>query len=379
MQIMQISGARTGNIGRRKVIVKKMSRLNLQGIFIFLASLALVACGSGDENVLPNEAPTASAVSIIDNNGGDVLVGDTLTGNYSYTDLEGDAEGDSEYRWMREGRPIGGARNISYTLVANDASTSITFEVTPVAEIGTTTGDTVRSSPIAVLSNNNPPTASGVSITDTNGGSILVGDSLNGNYTYSDLEGDAEGATTFRWLRNGIAISGATNSTYTLVAEDGAASITFEVTPVAVTGAITGNAVTSSAIAVLNFPPTASSVDITDTNGGDALLGDSLSGNYVYGDVDGDAEGATALRWLRNGVAISGEAVNGRFQRIRCRRGFFTRFRGRYWSTIGNDRNPVNIHRSGKFSARSNPAYIIFAGKDNLPPVAARILTHNFG
>jgi len=43
--------------------------------------------------------------------------------------------------------------------------------------------------------------------------------------------------STFRWLRNGATIAGATASTYTLVAADGGASITFEVTPVAATGA----------------------------------------------------------------------------------------------------------------------------------------------
>lgn len=56
---------------------------------------------------------------------------------------------------------------------------------------------------------NTVPTASSVSISDDNAGSAVAGDSLTGNYTYADAEGDAEGASTFRWLRNGTAISGA--------------------------------------------------------------------------------------------------------------------------------------------------------------------------
>ena len=56
--------------------------------------------------------------------------------------------------------------------------------------------------------------------TDDNGGSALVGDSLTGNYTYGDVDGDAEGTTTFRWLRGGVAIAGATASSYTLVTAD---------------------------------------------------------------------------------------------------------------------------------------------------------------
>ena len=49
-------------------------------------------------------------------------------------------------------------------------------------------------------------------------------------------------AHTFTWLRGGTAITGATNTSYTLVAADSGQSITFEVTPVAVTGTITGSA-----------------------------------------------------------------------------------------------------------------------------------------
>lgn len=95
---------------------------------------------------------------------------------------------------------------------------------------------------------NTSPTASGVSITDNNGGYVLEADTLSGSYTYSDVDSDVEGETTFRWLRNGTEISGATSITYTLVAADSGQPITFEVTPIAATGSLTGNAVTSSAV-----------------------------------------------------------------------------------------------------------------------------------
>ncbi len=103
-------------------------------------------------------------------------------------------------------------------------------------------------------SSNSAPTASYVNITDDNGGNAVVGDSLTGHYTYADADGDAEGATTFRWLRNGVAISGATASTYTLAAADVPAQIIFEVTPVAVTGTITGSSVVSAVLAT-GTPP----------------------------------------------------------------------------------------------------------------------------
>ncbi len=90
-------------------------------------------------------------------------------------------------------------------------------------------------------SNNSAPTAADVSIIDDNGGSAVVGDLLVGTYNYNDVDGDAEGTSTYRWLRNDAAISGATTKSYTLVVADIAQNIRFEVTPIAVTGELSGN------------------------------------------------------------------------------------------------------------------------------------------
>jgi len=94
------------------------------------------------------------------------------------------------------------------------------------------------------------PSASNVSISDDNAGSAVVGDSLTGSYTFTDVNGDLEGASTYRWLRNGAAISGANTTSYTLVVADGGQNITFEVTPVAATGVSSGMAVVSSGLTV---------------------------------------------------------------------------------------------------------------------------------
>ncbi len=56
----------------------------------------------------------------------------------------------------------------------------------------------------------------------------------------------------------------------------------------------------------LNSAPTASNVLVTDDNGGNAEFGDILGGSYSYFDVDGDAEGASIVQWIRNGSAIAG-------------------------------------------------------------------------
>ena len=135
---------------------------------------------------------------------------------------------------------------------------------------------------------NNAPTASSVTITDDNGDTAVVGDTLSGSYTYADAEGDAEGATTFRWLRDGIAIDGATASSYTLVSEDISTQITFEVTPVATTGTATGSAVTSSAMIVANNADPAGYYNKTGAASVDDGAGGTIMINDLQAMVSGD-------------------------------------------------------------------------------------------
>ncbi len=88
-----------------------------------------------------NFVPTASDVTIT----GAAVVGEELTGHYTFGDLDGDAEGASQLSWLRDGQPIGGATTDTYTLVAEDEGALIVFEVTPVAATGASPGVTVQS------------------------------------------------------------------------------------------------------------------------------------------------------------------------------------------------------------------------------------------
>jgi hypothetical protein len=250
----------------------------------------------------PNTAPTATNVTIA----GTPQVGQVLTGNYTYSDANGDVEGTSTYRWLRDGAPISGATARSYTLVVADQGALIRFEVTPVAATGASPGAAVQSAavgPVAAPTPNSEPTASNVTIS----GTPQVGQVLTGNYTYSDANGDVEGTSTYRWLRDGAPISGATARSYTLVAADQEALIRFEVTPVAATGASPGAAVESAAVGPVAAPtpnsaPVASNVTISGT----PQVGQVLTGNYTYSDANADAEGTSTYRWLRAGAPISG-------------------------------------------------------------------------
>jgi len=103
----------------------------------------------------PNTAPTATNVHIT----GTAVVDQLLTGNYTYFDAEGDSEGTSTFRWLRDDSPISGATSQTYQLVAADENTMIKFEVTPVAQTGESPGTPVQSDavgPVTRVKSNQP-------------------------------------------------------------------------------------------------------------------------------------------------------------------------------------------------------------------------------
>ena len=180
------------------------------------------------------------------------------------------ADGDEPYSlsWNSYSK-INGAYPISVTvtdLAGNSANDSITVTI------------------------NNPfnetPVASNILIIDVNGGNIEIGDQLNGSYSYSDAESDTEGSSSFRWLRNGIEIDNAIGQNYAVQAADIGLNISFEVTPVAVSGASPGTPAISSDSDGDQIP------DIFEMENGldpfdpaDALLdedGDGLSNLFEY-------------------------------------------------------------------------------------------------
>ena len=151
------------------------------------------------------------------------------------------------------------------------------------------------------------PTASNVLIS----GTPQVGQVLTGRYTYADAEEDVEGASTFRWLRvnpgdGSNPIDGATDRTYTLVAADEGAFISFEVTPVAQSGTSPGLAFTSDAVGPVAAPPNAAPTASNVLISGTAQVGQVLTGSFVYADAENDPAGASTFRWLRGDTPIAG-------------------------------------------------------------------------
>ena len=256
--------------------------------------------------VVPAEAaPTATGAAIT----GTPQVGETLTGSYTYSDVNGDIEGASTFKWYRAedsaggGKaPIAGAASKTYVLQPIDLEKYISFEVTPVAATGIAQGTAVESARTgAVVPAEAAPIATAPAIT----GTLKVGETLTGSYDYSDINGDLEGASTFKWYSANdnagggkTAIAGATAKTYVLQPGDLEKYLSFEVTPVAATGIAQGTPVESArtgAVAPAEAAPTATGPAITGT----LQVGETLTGHYNYSDINGDLEGTTTFQWYR--------------------------------------------------------------------------------
>lgn len=94
------------------------------------------------------------------------------------------------------------------------------------------------------------PFATGVTIDNT---APAVGDTLTGGYIYGDPQGDPEGVTLFRWLKEtgagtGIytGVAGGNTTQYTIVQEDLGLRFIFEVLPVSTVSPFVGTAAQSS-------------------------------------------------------------------------------------------------------------------------------------
>ena len=171
------------------------------------------------------------------------------------------SKGTLSYQWYSNtidsnsgGTIIDGAVNSTYSAPADTAGTIYYYCVVTNTDTGATGIQivTVTSETAEVkveVCENVAPTASNVKISDK----MKVGKTITGSYTYADSEGDAEGASIFKWYRaddaggtNEAEIIGETSITYTLTGTDLGKFICFEVTPVALTGTLTGTATKSS-------------------------------------------------------------------------------------------------------------------------------------
>jgi hypothetical protein len=192
------------------------------------------------------------------------------------------------FQWQRNGVAISGATSSTYTLAGADFGQSITVAVT-----GSETGfETVTKTSAAET-----PRVGSLKSTPT---PTITGSAKTGlTLTAHPGTWDSGVSLSYQWLRNGVAISGAASSTYTLKGTDFGKKI-----KVVVTGSALGyTSVAESSAAVI---PTAGTLSPTLTP---TITGTAKTGLTLTAHPGTWGSGATlSYQWLRNGVAISGAA-----------------------------------------------------------------------
>jgi hypothetical protein len=190
------------------------------------------------------------------------------------------------YQWKRNGLAIPGATGAQYKLVRADAGTSITVTTTAKKTGYNATSRTSSSKRVATL----PFTAAPAPSIQ---GTIRVGSTLTA----------APGAwsptpTTFsyRWFRNGVAITGATAPTYKLTASDAGRSIAVKVT------ARRSGYTTTTRVSAAKLVPLSFSSAPAPTITGTASVGYVLTANLG---IWSPSPATLTYQWRRDGAAIS--------------------------------------------------------------------------
>lgn len=190
-----------------KVITCEVTATNTQGFASATTSNSITAGTAPVNTVAPTVSPsgTQSTGTVITASVG------TWTGTPTIT---------FEYRWTRNGSPITGAVNSTYTIQAADDGTTIRCEVRGTNAYGVSSyvasSNSVSAVNYVAPANVTPPVISG----STSLGSVLT--TTNG--TWSGVP--ATFIYSYQWRRNGIAILGANSNTYTTTLADSLADIT---------------------------------------------------------------------------------------------------------------------------------------------------------
>jgi Ca2+-binding RTX toxin-like protein len=232
-----------------------------------------------------NDSPTGS-VTI----SGTATQGQTLTAGNTLADLDG--LGTISYQWKADGSPIGGAT--ASTLVLGQAQVGTVITVSASYTDGFGAAESVTSGGTASVANINDAPTGSVTIT----GTATQGQTLTANNTLADLDG--LGTISYQWKAAGVAIGGATSSTF--VPSQAQVGKVITVTASYTDGFGTAENVTSSgtaSVANINDAPTGT-VTITGT----ATQGQTLTAGNTLADPDG--LGTISYQWKADGSAIGG-------------------------------------------------------------------------
>ena len=248
---------------------------------------------------------------------GAAQVGETLTADTSgIADTDGLTNVSYSYQWVvSDGGAdldITGATDSTYTLVAVDQGLTIKVKVSFTDDAGN--GETLTSATMAAVeaapTSNSPATGA-----PTISGTVQVGETLRAHTSgIADEDGLTDVSYSYQWIRNDGSsdtdITGGTDSTYALVADDEGKTIKIRVSFTDDYGY--AESLTSTATTAVAAKPNTSATGLP-TIGGTAQVGETLTADTSgIADADGLTKVSYSYQWVANdGTAdtdISGAA-----------------------------------------------------------------------
>ena len=222
--------------------------------------------GRGHEESV-TDGTTDPVANVNDAPAGDLLIlgsprqGATLSADAGGLE-DADGMGTPAFQWLHDGTPIEGETGATYRPGQEDVGRIIRLQATYTDGFGTE--ETVLSAETTPVSNVNDAPTGAVSIS----GTAEVGTALTAD-TSAIADADGLGAFSYVWLRNGAAIAGADEASYTPVSADAGARLSVSVRYT--DGGGTGEALTSARTDAV--APGSGGRVLTGTSGDDDLVG----------------------------------------------------------------------------------------------------------
>ena len=160
------------------------------------------------------EAPPNNPATVSPTISGTAQVGETLTADTSgIADVDGLADADFTYQWLADNTEVAGATGSTYALADADEGKAIKVQVSFTDAGGNEETLTSTATATVEAPPNNPATgAPAIS------GTVQVGATLTADTSgIADADGLDNPTFTYQWLADGADITGATESTYTVL------------------------------------------------------------------------------------------------------------------------------------------------------------------
>ena len=232
---------------------------------------------------------------------GTAQVSETLTADTSgIEDEDGLTNASFAYRWLADDTDISDATDATYTLADSDEGKAISVTVSFTDDAGNEETLTSAATAAVDAKPNTPATGE-----PTINGTARVGETLTADISgISDADGLTNAVFSYQWEADGVDVSDATDSTYTLVDSDEGTAISVKVsfTDDASHAEMLTSAATDAVGARPNTPATGA-----PTITGTAQVGETLTADTSgIADEDGLSNAGSAYQWQADGADIPG-------------------------------------------------------------------------